>query len=108
MLQLEWFPLESSLLKNPRGIMATKWFVYIVRCQDQTLYTGITTDLQRLQAHNNGKTGAKYTRARRPVHLVYQEETPCRASASRREHLIKKLTVAQKKALIAAGTGETP
>ncbi|MDR9501052.1 MAG: YchJ family metal-binding protein [Desulfurivibrionaceae bacterium] len=86
--------------------MATNWFVYIVRCQDLTLYTGITTDpAQRLTAHNSGTTGAKYTRSRRPVRLVYLEESPCRSTASKREYAIKRLTLSQKRALIARGQG---
>lgn len=86
--------------------MATNWFVYIVRCQDLTLYTGITTDPeQRLTAHNSGTTGAKYTRSRRPVRLVYLEETPSRSTASKREYAIKRLTPSQKRALVARGPG---
>ncbi len=82
--------------------MAANWFVYIVRCQDQSLYTGITTDpAKRLVAHNSGTNGAKYTRARRPVSLVYLEESDSRSAAGKREYAIKQMTVAQKKALIA-------
>ena len=82
--------------------MTTNWFVYIVRCQDLTLYTGITTDpTQRLIAHNSGATGAKYTRSRRPVSLVYLEETESRSTASKREYTIKQMSVSQKTALIA-------
>ncbi len=81
--------------------MASNWFVYIVRCQDQTLYTGITTDPdKRLMAHNSQTTGAKYTRSRRPVSLVYLEETESRSTASKREYAIKQLNAAQKNALI--------
>lgn len=86
--------------------MAANWFVYMVRCQDQTLYTGITTDPdKRLTAHNSKTTGAKYTRSRRPVSLVYLEETESRSAASKREYTIKQMTAAQKNALI-AGVGE--
>lgn len=81
--------------------MAANWFVYIVRCQDQTLYTGITTDPdKRIRAHNSQTTGAKYTRSRRPVCLVYLEETDSRSAASKREYAIKQMAVEQKKALI--------
>lgn len=81
--------------------MPSNWFVYMVRCQDQTLYTGITTDPgKRLIAHNSQPTGAKYTRARRPVSLVYIEETVSRSAAGKREYTIKQMTVAQKNALI--------
>lgn len=75
------------------------WTVYIVRCVDQTLYTGIARDLcQRIAQHNAG-TGAAYTRARRPVILVHQEPAPDRSTAQRREAAIKRLPVAAKRAL---------
>ena len=78
-----------------------KWQVYILRCGDGTLYTGITNDLdQRLKAHNE-KRGARYTRARLPVTLVYQEEAASRSQASRREIIIKKLPRLKKLELIA-------
>lgn len=76
------------------------WLVYILRCGDDTLYTGITNDLKnRLQSHND-KRGARYTRARLPVTLVYQEEASSRSQASRREAVIKKLTRSKKLELI--------
>lgn len=76
------------------------WTVYLLRCADETLYCGCTNNLQkRLMAHNSGQ-GAKYTRARRPVALVWQEEQPDRGAALRREAQIKKLTRAEKLALI--------
>lgn len=70
------------------------WFVYILRCADDTLYTGVTTDpARRLREHNSGgRLGARYTRARRPVELLYQEEVASRSEACRREAAIKKLT----------------
>ena len=81
--------------------MSDHWFVYILECNDQTLYTGITNDLEnRLDQHNNGKAAAKYTRARRPVKLVYSEEQDSRSSASRREAEIKKLSRGEKLQLI--------
>jgi len=71
-------------------------YCYIVECADGTLYTGWTTDPQaRLRRHNNG-SGAKYTRARRPVKLIYVEEQPDRAAALRREAQIKGLPRARK------------
>ena len=71
-------------------------YVYMLRCADGTLYTGWTTDLERrLAAHNAGE-GAKYTRSRRPVVLVYSETLPTRQEALRREAAIKRLTRAQK------------
>lgn len=76
-------------------------YVYILRCGDGTYYTGSTTDLKRrIAAHQSGK-GAKYTRGRGPVELVYQEQWEDWPSALRREAAIKRLTRAQKNALIA-------
>lgn len=76
------------------------YYVYILQCQDGTLYTGITTDIQkRLATHNSGK-GAKYTRSRLPVTLLYQEPQPDKSAALKRELAIKKLTRAQKLRLI--------
>ena len=67
------------------------YHVYIVECADNTLYTGIATDLERrIEEHNSSEKGAKYTRTRRPVTLVYSEEHPDRSSASKREYEIKK------------------
>lgn len=77
------------------------WFVYILQCADGSYYTGITVDLDaRTQAHNQKKTGAKYTRARRPVSLVYAESLDSRSQAQKREIAIKRLTRAQKISLI--------
>lgn len=77
------------------------YFVYMLRCSDTTLYTGITKDIaKRLKEHNESDKGAKYTKIRRPVELVYQEEAADRSAASKREHLIKKLSRAQKLELI--------
>ncbi len=84
----------------------TAWLVYIVACADGSLYTGITTDLdRRLAEHNSDRGGARYTRSRRPVRLVYREAAASRAAAARREYRIKHLTVAGKQALIAATAG---
>lgn len=79
-----------------------RWQVYILYCADGTLYTGITTDVERrLQEHNrNDKKGARYTRARRPVSLAFVENQPDRSSASKREAAIKKLNRKEKQALI--------
>ncbi len=81
--------------------------VYMLECSDDTLYTGWTNDItKRLAAHNSG-TGAKYTRSRRPVRLVYLETVSDKQTALKREHAIKKLSRPQKLALIAkAGTVE--
>lgn len=76
------------------------WYVYILRCGDGSLYTGITTDVQsRLEAHRSGK-GAKYTRGRAPLELVYREECGDRSQALKRELAIKSLTREEKKKLI--------
>lgn len=75
-------------------------YVYILRCADGTLYTGSTTDLdRRLAVHNSGK-GAKYTRSRRPVELIYHEELENWSAALRREAAIKKLTREEKLGLV--------
>ena len=79
------------------------WQLYILRCGDGTLYTGITNDIpRRLAAHRAGK-GAKYTRGRGPLELVYQEECPDKSSALKRELSVKGLTRAEKLSLIGGG-----
>jgi len=79
------------------------YYVYILECCDKTLYTGIATDLQRrLDEHNNSDKGAKYTKRRRPLKLVYSEESENRSSASKREYEIKKLSREKKLELINA------
>ena len=79
------------------------YLVYILRCGDGTLYTGCTNDLpRRLRAHQSGR-GAKYTRSRLPVELVYREAVPDRSAALRREAAIKRMDRRAKLALIAAG-----
>lgn len=80
--------------------MDKKWYLYILRCGDGTLYTGITTDVQaRLEAHQSGK-GAKYTRGRGPLELVYQEECESHSHALKRELEIKALPRDEKQKLI--------
>ncbi len=82
---------------------ADKWFVYLLRCADATLYCGITTDLaRRLREHNEGRAGARYTRVRRPAVLVYAKEFPDRSRAARYEYQLKKLDRRAKLALIAS------
>ena len=77
------------------------WFVYMLRCADGSLYTGITTDLSRRLAEHNGEggLGARYTRGRRPVTLAYSESAGSRAEAAQREAAIKQLDRARKLAL---------
>lgn len=80
------------------------WFVYIVRCADNTLYTGVTTDIARRLREHNGDvgSGAWYTKLRRPVALVYAQTTNSRSHAVKREAEIKKLSKQQKEHLITA------
>ena len=78
-----------------------RWFLYIVECLDSTLYTGITTDIdRRIYEHNNTLKGAKYTRCRRPVKLAYLQKFNNRSEASKEEAKIKKLSRNQKIELI--------
>ena len=76
------------------------FYCYIVECVDGTFYTGWTTDPERLTRQHNAGRGAKYTRTRRPVRLVYVEEQPDRSSAMKREMAIKSLSRERKKKLI--------
>ena len=84
------------------------WFIYILQCADNTLYTGVATDVQaRLATHNAGK-GAKYTRGRLPVALLYQESADSQGAALQREHAIKQLRAADKRRLIATQSQNKP
>jgi len=78
-------------------------FVYILKCADKTLYTGYARDIKKRLSEHNGKSkieGAKYTRSRRPVKLLYQEEFTNRSDAQQREYAIKQLSRPQKQELI--------
>jgi putative endonuclease len=78
------------------------WHVYMLLCNDGTLYTGYTNDLEkRIKAHNSGKNGARYTRSRRPIKLVYTEQVESKSAAARLEYRIKKMRRDKKKRLIA-------
>ena len=89
--------------QSASGDLQRLWFVYIVRCADASLYTGVTTDLaRRVKEHNSTTAGARYTRGRRPVVLVYAEKCAARSLASKREHALKKLDSRQKQRLITA------
>ena len=80
--------------------MANTWKLYILRCGDGTLYTGITTDVaKRLEVHRNGK-GAKYTRGRGPLELVYEEECGDHSAALKREHEIKSMSRQEKEKML--------
>ena len=90
-------PLESFSLNN------MEWCVYIIECRDGTLYTGVAKELEaRIAQHNAGK-GAKYTRGRGPVTLLYSESVGDRGTALRREIAVKRMTRAKKLALINSG-----
>ena len=82
------------------------WYLYILKCSNNTYYTGVTTDIERrLKEHNNKQLrGSKYAKARIPVELVYQETHPDRSRAQKREYQIKQLTRAKKEELIKDGS----
>lgn len=83
------------------------WHVYMVSCNDGTLYTGITKNLEkRIEAHNSAKDGARYTRSRRPVKLAYSEQVESKSAAARLEYQIKKLSRSKKKRLVKIGSEE--
>ena len=80
------------------------WYVYVLQCSDGSYYTGVTKDIKRrLNEHNNSKRGAKYTRTRRPVKLVYFSEYDSRSSAQKAEHAFKKLSRMRKAGIIYEG-----
>jgi putative endonuclease len=90
----------SSKQKKVKSTTA-EYVVYIVRCCDDTLYTGSTNDMpQRLHAHNHTRSGAKYTRGRRPVALVYCESGLTLAAARAREAALKRMTRAEKERVV--------
>ena len=91
--------IERAVRYNP-GVGAATWYLYILKCRDRTLYTGVTTDVERrLAMHRNG-TASKYTRSRLPVRLVHREACEGRSDALRKEHAIKKLSRTEKNAYI--------
>ena len=82
------------------------WYVYILRCNDNSLYTGIAIEVEkRLKAHNQGK-GARYTKTRRPVALLYREQAQTKSQALKREIEIKSLSLANKIKLVKCGVGQ--
>ncbi len=84
-----------------RNKSPVQWFVYMARCADNSLYTGVTVDItRRINEHNGLKKGARYTRTRQPVSLVYQECVATRSLASKREIVLKRLRRAEKEGLI--------
>jgi len=84
------------------------WWVYIVECKDRSLYTGITNDLTHRVIEHNRAQGARYTRYRRPVRLVYWEEANSKASAAQREALLKTWSRRKKLLLIAQEQNHNP
>ncbi len=78
----------------------SKWFVYLVRCRDGSLYTGITKDVARRCEQHNGGTASRYTRSRLPVALVYQEPQASQSLALKREAAIKAMSRQEKESLI--------
>jgi putative endonuclease len=81
--------------------MGNGWYVYMVCCKDNSLYTGISNNVvRRVAEHNSHKTGAKYTKSRRPVRLVYYEKAQSRSEALKREYEIKKQPAVAKRALV--------
>ena len=94
--------LKNKKKETPRAQSARNYFVYILKCADGTLYTGIATDLEkRVLEHNESPRGARYTKSRRPVALVYSEKAKTRSAALIREYALKQLPRKDKLALIA-------
>lgn len=94
------YDVASNINQKDIRIIMDKYFTYVLRCADGTLYCGYTDDLEkRLKAHNSG-TGAKYTKSRLPVKIAYYEGFASKSEAMRREYAIKQLTRAEKLKLI--------
>ena len=91
-----------------RAEAEANWRVYIILCSDNTLYTGITTDLQRRFEQHASGSGAKYFRGRQPAKVVYQESGHTRSTAGRREAEIKTFARSEKHILISSGMNEIP
>lgn len=83
-----------------------KWYVYLLRCGDGSLYTGIAKDVARRCRQHNAGTASRYTRSRLPVHVVYQEDAASKSMALKREAAIKTMTRADKLAVIRLSTKE--
>ena len=100
----ESLPLRHTKIDLPRSILyydfMSNWFIYILRCADGTLYTGVTTDVQRRLAEHNAGIGAKYTRSRGPLICVWQESARSRSMACKREAALKRLSRADKQKLV--------
>ena len=95
-------PIEMGKTDQNSVLVGKTWSVYLVRCRDGSLYAGVAIDIPgRVQQHNKGM-GAKYTRGRGPVELVYSEEVGEQGAALRREYAIKQLSKAEKLQLISS------
>jgi len=93
--------INIHLLSMTEKNITTTWWVYFLRCSDNSLYAGVTTDIhRRVDEHNNSKLGAKYTRARRPVRLAYLESAASKSLACKREYQIRHLSKHQKEQLV--------
>jgi len=93
-----WYLVNTAQLEHP---LRMDWTVYIIRCSDDSLYTGVTTNLERrFREHSGSARGAKYFGGRKPVEIVYREDDHSRSSACKREAAIKKLDRGQKLRLI--------
>ncbi len=92
-------PTASDAVFNQVNEAMQRWFVYLIECRDESIYTGIATDVARRYAMHAAGKGARYTRSRPPRRLLGSFEFPDRSSASRAEHAIKQLTPAQKRAI---------
>lgn len=100
---LEGMSAKEKAARRPRQKRKEKWYLYILRCRDLSLYTGITKDLERrFKMHSEGKA-ARYTRTRLPVEMVYREVCKTRTEALTRECLVKAIPKAKKLALIHHG-----
>jgi len=94
-------PLPGQMIEPPpTETSEALWLVYMVRCRDGSLYTGITKDLARRCNQHNAGTASRYTRSRRPVKLAWKEDHPDQSSALKREVAIKALTRREKMAMI--------
>jgi UV DNA damage endonuclease len=90
----------EEIQKNRDGTLSETWCVYILRCGDGSLYTGVTNDRDRRLKQHNAGTASRYTRSRLPVTVVYQEEQPNQSMALKRELAIKALSRSAKEALL--------
>jgi predicted GIY-YIG superfamily endonuclease len=91
---------ESAAVAGTEPIQADRWFVYILRCSDDSLYTGITIDVERRTKQHNAGTASRYTRTRLPVEVEYQEPHASRSLALKREAEVKAMARLEKESLI--------